>query len=100
MTKDDMVANIVKMDKQGRICLGAFLRDDVKVLALEYAIDPNLVFIFAPNFKEDSFFCYPTVTVDSKKRIIIPSWMRTYLDTEMFGIAFSEDRLTLVPIYG
>ena len=98
MARDGIVANVVNMDKQGRICLGGFLRENVKVLSMEYSIDSNLVYIFSPE-NNNSFFLRPTVSVDLKNRIIIPVWMRKYLDSEKLGIAFEGDKLVLVPIY-
>ena len=35
VAREDLVANIVKLDKQGRINLGCFLRDGVDMLAMK-----------------------------------------------------------------
>ena len=99
VAREDLVATIVKLDKQGRINLGCFLRDGVDMLAIKYAIDANLIYIFPPENDDNAFFLYPTIKVDNKKRIIIPSWMRRYLDSQKFGIAFDKDKLVLIPFY-
>ena len=86
--------NIVRMDKQGRICISSLFDKVPYAVAILYVIGDTKIQLIDAEYAPIGLPSSCIITLDEKNRIVIPKWLRRQFNTTewCFGVNEKGDK--------